>query len=161
MRVYVPVTPAGLRALVESGGLGPPPIIGYAVTGPLREWYAAGDEEEMEYAAMTLAAQAALRSLAAADDHQMQRMVLAVDTGNATPDESQGRGAVMIDAAVAHREVVAVHADTAEAEADVTAAVAVLRAGGPRDDDEQFVVDSCDAHELAWFATQEVGDLLS
>jgi hypothetical protein len=37
----------------------------------------------------------------------------------------------------------------------------MLRAGGPRDVDEEFLLDACEGHELAWFATQEVGDLLA
>jgi hypothetical protein len=39
--------------------------------------------------------------------------------------------------------------------------VAMLRSGGPRDVDEEFLLDACEGHELAWFATQEIGDLLA
>ena len=63
MRVYLPSTLPGLRALLETGELGRPPLPAYAVTGALREWYAEGDEEELEYAAMTLAARASVRLL--------------------------------------------------------------------------------------------------
>ncbi|MDP9444797.1 MAG: hypothetical protein M3P83_10830, partial [Actinomycetota bacterium] len=56
--------------------------------------------------------------------------------------------------------VAAVHADTGDAAADVAAAVAVLRRGGPLDDDDAFVLDTAEAHELAWFATQEIRDLV-
>ena len=31
----------------------------------------------------------------------------------------------------------------------------------PRDVDEEFLLDACEGHELAWFATQEIGDLLA
>lgn len=164
MRVYVPVTSTGLRALVEAGGLGPPPVPGFAVTGALREWYAEGDDEELAYVAMTLAAQAGLRLLAAAPDDPHRRIVLAVDTDEAVPDTAAiaagERAAVVIGAAVRLTQLAAIHADTDDAAADVAAAVQVVRAGGPRDEDEQFVVDTCGAHELAWFAAQEIAGLL-
>ncbi|MDP9444650.1 MAG: hypothetical protein M3P83_10020, partial [Actinomycetota bacterium] len=63
MRVYVPVNPSGLRSLLAGGALGAP-LTAFAVTPALREWYAGGDEEELEYAAMTAAGRAALRLLA-------------------------------------------------------------------------------------------------
>lgn len=164
MRVFVPVTVAGLEELVKSGGIGPPPVYGFAVTGALREWYAHGDEEELEYVAMSHAAQACVQLLAARSEEQVgqrpRRMVLVVDTEGAVPDADDARGGVQIEAVIASRQVAAVHADTADALDDVAAAVAVVRAGGPRTDDERFVVDSCDAHELGWFATQEIPDLL-
>lgn len=163
MRVFVPMTAGALRGMLESGGLGPPPIVGYAVTAHLRESYADGDDEELEYVAMTLAARACLDLLAAQPEAEgtdtARRMVLVVDTEDVTPDDGT-RGAVVVDAAIAIRQVAALHADTEDAQEDVEAAVAVVRAGGPRDPDEQFVVDSCEAHELAWYATQEFPDLV-
>jgi hypothetical protein len=164
VRVFVPVTSTGLRALVAAGGIGPPPVPGFAVTGALREWYAEGDQEELEYVAMTVAAQAALRLLAAAPDDPPRRIVLAVDTDEAVPDTAGvaagERAAVLVGSPVRATQLAAVHADTDDAAADVAAAVQVVRAGGPRDDDEQFVLDTCEAHELAWFASQEITDLL-
>lgn len=162
MRVFVPVTAAALRDMLESGGLGPSPIVGYAVTGDLREWYAEGDEEELEYAALSLAAQACLELLAAQPEGESdpaRRMVLAVDTDDVTPD-GDSRGAVVVDTAIAMRQVAALHADTDDAAEDVAAAVAIIRAGGPRDHDEEFVVTSCEAYELAWYATQELPDFV-
>ena len=55
-RVYLPATLAQLAVLRESGEL-PPPGEAHAVTPALREWYAEGDEEELEYVAFTRAAQ--------------------------------------------------------------------------------------------------------
>lgn len=163
MRVYVPVTTAALRGMLESGGLGPPPILGYAVTGDLRESYAEGDEEELEYVAMTRAARACLDLLAVQPEGEGaehdRRMVLVVESEDVTPDGDVA-GAVVIDTAIAMRQVAALHADTEEARSDVAAAVAVVRAGGPHDEDERFVVDSCEGHELAWYATQELPDLV-
>jgi hypothetical protein len=161
MRVFIPVTHSGLRDLVGSGGLGPSPLVGFAVTGELRESYAQGDEEELDYAAMTAAARSALALLAEAEDEPPRRVVLAVDAEEVTPNVEYGPAGVELAHAVPMRQVVAVHVDTAEAEADVAAAVAMLRSGGPRDVDEEFLLDACEGHELAWFATQEIGDLLA
>ena len=70
MRVFLPSTlPALAEALRagkagEAGEAGPADQPGYAVTPALREAYASGDEEELEYAALTEAARASLRMLA-------------------------------------------------------------------------------------------------
>ncbi|MGH3355811.1 MAG: DUF6912 family protein [Nocardioidaceae bacterium] len=161
MRVYIAVTHSGLRELVGSGGLGPTPLTGFAVTPFLREAYAEGDEEELEYVAMTAAARSALALLARTEGEPPRRLVVAVEVEDVTPSQGDGPARVELGHVVPMRNVVSVHADTAEAEPDVAAAVEVLRNGGPGDDDEEFVVDSCEGHELAWFATQEVGDLLA
>ena len=161
MRVFVPVTSSDLRDLVASGGLGPSPVAGFAVTGALREAYAEGDEEELEYVAMTAAAKASLTLLARLEDEPPRRVVVAVESNDVYPQSSLGNAGVELGHVVPLRDVVSVHVDTAEAEQDVAAAVAMLRAGGPRDDDEEFLLDTCEGHELAWFATQEIGDLLA
>lgn len=161
MRVYIPATHRGLRDLVASGGLGPTPLCGFAVTGALRESYAAGDEEELEYVAMTAAARSALTLLARADDEPPRRVVLAVEVDTAFPFDEIGPAGVELPQVVPMRQVASVHLDTEAAAQDVAAAVAMLRAGGPRDADEEFLLDACEAHELAWFATQEIGDLLA
>ncbi|MDQ4085310.1 MAG: hypothetical protein M3165_05780 [Actinomycetota bacterium] len=161
MRVYIPVTHTGLRDLVASGGLGPSPLVGYAVTGALRESYAEGDEEQLEYVAMTAAARSSLRLLAVSEDEPPRRLVVAADVDEARPYDEYGPAAVELSRAVPMRQVASVHADTGEAEADVAAAVAMLRSGGPRDADEEFLLDACEGHELAWFGTQELGDLLA
>ena len=66
MRVFLPSTlPAVAQALL-AGQVGPGPLPGFAVTPALRESYASGDTEELEYAALTEAARASLRLLASA-----------------------------------------------------------------------------------------------
>jgi len=39
---------------------------------------------------------------------------------------------------------------------DVTAAADAITVADAGDDDASFTVDSADAHELAWYATQEL-----
>ncbi|MFD9072633.1 DUF6912 family protein, partial [Streptomyces lasiicapitis] len=50
------------------------------------------------------------------------------------------------------------HSD--DAEADVTAAADALGAADQGDDDAQFVVDGAEDHELLWYATQEIPNLV-
>ena len=64
VRVYLPATlPLLARLRADQRLVLPSGSTGHAVTPELREWYAEGDEEELEYVAFTRAAQAALRLL--------------------------------------------------------------------------------------------------
>ena len=58
MRVFLPSTLPALAEVLRAGQVGsdPGPQPGYAVTPALREAYASGDQEELEYAALTEAA---------------------------------------------------------------------------------------------------------
>ena len=58
MRVFLPSTLPALAQALQAGQVGPGPVPGFAVTPSLREAYASGDEEELEYAALTEAARA-------------------------------------------------------------------------------------------------------
>ncbi|MGW3466363.1 DUF6912 family protein, partial [Streptomyces olivaceoviridis] len=79
MRVYVPVTLPALAEAYKTGELGTGPFVAYAVTPALREWYLSEDIEELEYAALSRAALASLRLLAADPDAVRRRVVVAVD----------------------------------------------------------------------------------
>src|SRR5512140_3051276 len=83
MRVYLPTTLTALGCLLRAGAIGPPPVHAYAVTPALREWYATGDLEELEYVAMAHAARESLRLLAGDPQAPRRRVVLATDV----PDE--------------------------------------------------------------------------
>ena len=63
MRVFLPSTLPALAQALRVGQVGPGPVPGFAVTPSLREAYASGDEEELEYVALTEAARASLRRL--------------------------------------------------------------------------------------------------
>ena len=54
-------------------------------------------------------------------------------------------------------DVASAHIDGAEAEDDVRAAVNVVLEADLGSEDAQFVVDQAEGHELAWYATQEIG----
>ncbi|MEU8172766.1 hypothetical protein AB0C14_07805 [Microbispora hainanensis] len=168
MRVYLPSTIPALARVVAAGELGPAPLTGFAVTPALIEWYASGDTEELEYVALTEAARASLRMLAAdrADGARTaaRRVVIAAEV----PDETVKTGADLEERArvrvlepVPMRLVAAVHVDDADALPDVEAAIAALPAADGGDDDARFVVDGAEDHELLWYATQEIPDLLT
>ena len=69
MRVYLPATLPALAGVLRAAEIGPAPVLAYAVTPALREWYASADLEELEYAALMHAARASLRLLRADPSH--------------------------------------------------------------------------------------------
>jgi uncharacterized protein DUF6912 len=168
MRVYVPLTFPALRDAHGAGELAPGRggTVAYAVTPGLREWYLSDDSEELEYAALNRAAQASLRLLAVGPDAPRRRVVLALDVADGAvsfdPDHGLDReslGEVRIEGPVPLSKAAAVHVDSDEAEADVTAAAEALGAADMGDEDARFTVDGAEDHELLWYATQEIPHL--
>ena len=167
MRVYLPATTNMLRTLVDEGRLAGP-LTGFAVTPALREFYALSDAEadteELEYAALLAAARASLRLLDVDPFAARRRVVLAADVPDGAvgviDDPDTDRGAVRVEGEVELRTVASAHLDGAEAEDDIQAAVAVVLEADLGSDDAQFVVDQAEGHELAWYATQEIGPAL-
>lgn len=167
MRVYLPATTTILRRLVEDGRLAGP-LTGFAVTADLRRFYARSDAdedgEELEYAALLAAARASLRLLDLDPFAVRRRVVVSADVPDdaVTPvdDPDTDPGAVRISADVPIRDVASAHIDDAEAEDDVRAAVGVVLEADLGSEDAQFVVDQTEGHELAWYATQEIGPAL-
>jgi hypothetical protein len=167
VRVYLPATTNVLRTLMDEGRL-TGPLTAFAVTPGLRDFYAlsdaGADEEELEYAALLAAARASLRLIDVDPSAARRRVVLAADVpGSAVTeveDPDADRGAVRISGDVALAAVASAHVDGAEAEDDVRAAVGVVLEADLGSEDAQFVVDQAEGHELAWYATQEIGTLL-
>ena len=167
MRIYLPATTGVLRRLVDEGRL-TGPHTGFAVTPRLREFYAlsdaAADVEELEYAALLAAARASLRLIDVDPGAARRRVVLAADVADAAvtevDDADTDAGAVRVTGDVALADVASAHVDGAEAEDDVRAAVGVVLEADLGSDEAQFVVDQAEGHELAWYATQEIGPAL-
>jgi uncharacterized protein DUF6912 len=163
-RVYLPATLSRLRSLRDSGQVPVADLAGgHAVTPALREWYANGDEEQLEYVAFTRAAQDALMLLHLEPDAPRRRVVISVDLPADTVDvvsEPLGASLVGVAAPVARSAVAAVHVDGSDAIGDVTAAVAVVLRASTGDDDAQFTVDSCEDHELLWYDVTELDHLV-
>ena len=173
MRVFLPSTLPALAQALQAGqlgsgegsgegegeGEGEGPLSGYAVTPALREAYASGDEEELEYTALTEAARASLRMLADDPAAPPRRVVLAAELPadevklDARDDEP---ARVLIGAAVPMKRVASAHIDDEEAGSDVRAAADALPAAEAGDEDAKFAVDGAEGHELGWYATQEL-----
>jgi hypothetical protein len=159
MRVYLPATLSTLASLLRAGEISPAPVRGFAVTPALREWYASGDLEELEYVAMTHAGRASLRLLAADPGAPRRRVVLAADIPDGLIAHNGGFDdptVVEIGAPVTVDDVVSAHVDEVVAMPDIAEAVAALPAADRGDDDARFVVDGAEGHELLWYASQEL-----
>lgn len=166
MRTYVPAT-APLLAGWHSAGLVEAETA-FAVTPSLREWYASGDTEELEYAALSDAARASLRLLAADPVASRRRVVLAVDVVEAHPDAALGRSVVRLPQLPTFDTVVAVYIDGAEAEQAVAAAAAAAGVGDAwnerdrvHDGVAEAALEDVEAYELLWYATQEIPELIA
>jgi hypothetical protein len=160
MRVYLPTTLVALSSLRDSEFTAP--FAAHAVTAELREWYADGDAEELEYAAGDDAAHHALRLLAADATAPRRRVVVAVDVPDAVVSTgSPYRSSVTVAASVSREQVASVHVDGAEATADVAQAVQALSAADDGDEDALFTVDQAAGHELLWYDVSELDDVLA
>ncbi|QXJ21980.1 hypothetical protein AGRA3207_002900 [Actinomadura graeca] len=162
MRVYLPSTLTLLAAVRAAREIGPAPLSAHAVTPALREWYASGDLEELEYAAMTAAARASLRLLAADPSAPRRRVVLAAEVpGDAVAwrGGSADRSLSELAAAVPWRKIASAHVDDPSAAPDIAAAADALAAADAGDEDARFTVDGAKGHELLWYATQELPHL--
>jgi hypothetical protein len=159
MRVYLPSTLPRLARDLQAGEI--EPVAAYAVTPALREAYASGDTEELEYVALLAAARASLALLA--DDPQAppRRVVLAAEVPDAAAITAEHPAAVTVAGPIPVAKLASAHVDDAEAIQDVAKAVAALPAAEAGDDDAEFDVDQAEGHELAWYASQELPHLLS
>jgi hypothetical protein len=161
IRVYLPATLPMLGTLRADGLT---PTEAHAVTPELREWYAEGDEEELEYVAFTRAAQAALHLLREDAGAPRRRVVVSADLPRAQvqpADRDLGSSVVRTAGPVPVAAVAAVHVDGADAEDDVAAAAAVVVEARAGDPDAQFTVDGVEDHELEWYDVSELDTLVS
>jgi len=135
----------------------------HAVTAAVREWYVEGDLEELEYVALTEAAEASLRRLADDPDVPRRRVVVAADVeDDAVRDvaDDRYRSAVLVSADVPVAAVASVHVDEDVAERAVAEAIIALPAADAGDDDARFTLDEAEATELLWYDVSELGDLV-
>ncbi|SCL28299.1 hypothetical protein GA0070616_3666 [Micromonospora nigra] len=160
VRVYVPATVPMLARLREHGLAA---AEAHAVTPGLREWYAEGDEEELEYVAFTRAAQDALQLLRHDPAAPRRRVVVSADLPASALGRGDGElGSSVLDLAgpVPAAAVAAIHVDGADAVADVGAAVDVVLEAVAGDADAQFTVDGVEDHELEWYDPSELNEVL-
>ncbi|HET6479930.1 MAG TPA: hypothetical protein VFG35_07830, partial [Actinoplanes sp.] len=152
-----------LTTLRAEGRLSSGPLRAHAVTPALREWYAEGDEEELEYVAFTRAAQEALHLLRLDTQAPRRRVVVSADvpsTALVREDVELGSSTVRLPQPLSVKEVVAIHLDGADAAEAIAAAAEVVDEAAAGDPDAQFTVDSAEDHELEWYAVTELDELV-
>lgn len=149
MRVYLPSTLPLLAEALAAGAVPGAPMAAFAVTPELRE-QVGGDEEELEYAALTAAADASLELLAAEPDAPRRRVVLAAEVGEkiVEPGSSDDPAAVTVTTEVPLKRVASAHVDSPDAAEGVAKAA---ESGDP---------EQADGYELLWYATQELPHLV-
>ncbi len=127
----------------------------HAVTDALRDEFPDADDEELEYLAMTAAAQHAVALVNA--EGPFGRVVLAVDVDAVQPADSEGPSAVLLGGEVLLTDLVSVHVDAEDAARDVRAArTAVVDGAG----DAAERLTRCLDHELAWYAATELDEVV-
>jgi len=135
IRVYVPLNRAALESALERAEIGPAPIAAYAVTPAMRaSAEAAGDEEELEYAAYESAVDASRAMLDEGRSDDRRRLVVGADVDAIQAAAGGDPGAITLAESIPWARVAAVHADPID--------------------------DAGDDEDLAWYATQEAPDLL-
>jgi hypothetical protein len=164
VRVYLPASIPMLAGLRADGQLtGSAEVTGHAVTPDLREWYAEGDQEELEYVAFTRAAQDSLSLLRADPAARPRRVVISIDVDSAAVvplHHTLGSSAVTVRTSVVRTLVAAVHVDSPGAEPDVAAAVQAVDEAAAGDEDAQFTVDTAEDHDLEWYDVSELDQLI-
>jgi hypothetical protein len=160
VRVYLPATIGILRDLLAKDEFRPVGGTGFALTPALRESYASGSDEELEYAVLLEAARASLRLIAADDGEPPRRAVVVAEVEDATHRPDLDAPVVRLGGVVVLEDIHAIHVDTAEAEEAVLGATKVIDAADMGDLDAEFIVGEAEDHELAWYAVQELPFLL-
>ncbi|WP_214370968.1 DUF6912 family protein [Pseudonocardia sp. H11422] len=165
MRIYLPGTWPMLSRLVSTGRFDPIGGTAFALTPRLREAYTTGDDEELEYAALSEAARASLRLLGVEfglgeDGTPARRVVVAADVDHVTLRPDLDDGAVRLTGPVPLEAIASVHVDTEEAEHAVRQAAGAVDAADLGDMDAEFLVGEAEDHELAWYSPSEVAFLV-
>lgn len=177
----MPATVSMLRELVDNGELLPVNGTAFALTPALRESYTSGTTEELEYAALTEAARASLRLMAAERDadggeaevappggsdgaigakNPPRRVVISADPDDVTLRPDLDDAVVRLSGPIALDTVAAVHVDTSDAESAVLAVAPVIDDADLGDEDAELALGDAEDHELAWYAPQELPFLL-
>src|SRR5690625_3855626 len=128
MRIYLPSTFPDLAGVLDADRIDAVPATAFAVTERLAGPGQAGDDEELEYEALSGAAAASLRLLAADPAAQRRRAVIAAEAPDAVigpaPAGEDHPAAVALTGELPLNRVAALHVDAPEAAEAVAAAVA-------------------------------------
>jgi hypothetical protein len=161
MQVYLPAT-VPLLARWWAAQAADVTGTAYAVTPALREWYRDADADELDYAAQLAAGRASIELLAHDLGAPRRRVVVSADVADSggVPRPQVHRAAVSLAGPVRVEQWVCALADDASGEVAVATAVADLARAAVGDEDARFALDEADAHELGWYAVQEIPQLI-
>jgi hypothetical protein len=106
------------------------------------------------------AALASLRLLNGDEDAPRRRVVISADVDDAVLRPDLDYSVVRLAGPIEFTEIRAIHMDTADAEAAISAAVAVIDAADMGDHDAEFLIGEAEDHDLAWYAPQEIAFVL-
>lgn len=156
MRIYVPATFSWLQPLLTTGKLHP--RAAFAVTPALREYFVAGDEEEIAYQAYLDAARASLRMLAAGHEERFphRRVVLTFEVPDSRVSWGEDSSVTLTPDELSVDDLASIHIDVARAEEDTAAAMAVVDQADLGDDDAEHLLANCEDHDLAWYDSAEL-----
>jgi hypothetical protein len=165
MRLFIPATFDMLGTLARDGQMPVRSGIGFALTPALREFYTAGDDEEMSYAAFLEAARASLRLLGIGDEERFphRRVVVSVDLddGAVTPDPDKGESVVRLDSPVISvDDLAAIHVDDEGNEPATAAAIDAVDAADLGDEDAEITLGDCEDNLMSWYDARELGVLV-
>jgi hypothetical protein len=155
VHVYLPTTLTGLASALDAGTVGPAPLDGFAITPGLRAALPGEDDEELEYAAQTRAADVALVRLAASPGAPHRRVVVAVEVEPGDLDDVDGleTGAVVLRAEGPLARVVSALVDDVAAEPLLGRLLV--------DPDDADAATDLEDHQLLWYAAQELDELVA
>lgn len=153
MHLYLPSTMNTLRGYLTAGVVGPVPLPAFTITQGLREAAGDSDDEELEYLAQHLAADASLRLLAGDPESVRHRVVVVLDAPDSAVADEDGleTGAVELVEELPVARVVSALIDDGPAEPFVVRILA--------NPDSPAAVADLDDHQLLWFAAQELSAL--
>ena len=157
MRVYIPAQFEMLESLRENELIHARSGWGFAVTDALREFFTAGDDDELAEVAFDEAARASLRLLDSYEGHLPRRRVVISADVAAEPAPDMGEAVVKLSGPVELDSVAAIHIDVEQSEEKVAAAVAAVDAADLGDEDAELTVGDALELPLAWYDVAELG----
>ncbi|MDN5581667.1 MULTISPECIES: DUF6912 family protein [unclassified Corynebacterium] len=165
MRVFIPATFDMLGGLARDGQMPVRSGVAFALTPALREYYTAGDDEEMSYAAFLEAARASLRLLGIGDEERFphRRVVVSVDLEDAaaSPEPDKGESVVRLDPSlVSVEQLAAIHVDDEGNEPATAAAIEIVDAADLGDEDAEITLGDCEDNLMSWYDARELGVLV-